>query len=57
MNHHATPSVTPSIAARTMYGTPRFVACAMNPPPTDPASIATPPTTCALPKTGSRSPL
>ena len=57
MNHQATTSVTPSIAARRMYGTPRSVNCAMTPPATEPTSIAPPPTTCARPKTDSRSPV
>ena len=57
MNHQATTRVTPSIAARTMYGTPRSVNCAMKPPDTDPISIAPPPTTCARPKTDSRLPV
>ena len=57
MNRNATSSVTPSIAARTMYGTPRFVACAMTPPETVPTSIATPPTIWARPKMCSRWPV
>ena len=52
----ATTSVTPSIVARRMNGTPRLVACAMNPPATDPPSIAAPLTVCAWPKTASRLP-
>ena len=57
MNHQATTSVTPSIPARTIYGTPRLVSWAMTPPATDPTSIAPPPTTCARPKTDSRLPV
>ena len=37
MYHHATTRVTPSMAERTMYGTPRFVSWAMKPPRTEPA--------------------
>ncbi len=51
MKRNATSSVTPSIAARMTYGTPRFVAWATTPPETVPTSIATPPTTWARPKT------
>ena len=36
MKRSATTSVTPSIAARRMYGTPRFVTCAIAPPATVP---------------------
>ncbi len=42
MNHQATTKVTPSITARMMYGTPRFVSWATKPPRTDPLSIAAP---------------
>ena len=55
MNQNATMSVTPSIPARRMYGTPRSVSWAMTPPSTEPVSIAIPPTVCARPKTVSRS--
>ena len=57
MKRIATIIVTPSIAARMRYGTPRFVTWAMSPPETVPTSIATPPTTCARPKTCSRCPV
>ena len=55
MKSQATTSVTPSITARRMYGTPSDVNCATTPPRTVPTSIAPPPTTCARPKTVSRS--
>ncbi len=57
MNRIATTIVTPSIAARITYGTPRFVACAITPPDTVPISIATPPTVWARPKIRSRWPV
>ena len=47
----------PRIPARRTYGTPRLVACAMNPPETVPISIATPLTVCARPNTCSRCPV
>ena len=56
MKRIATTIVTPSIAARIRYGTPRFVAWAMTPPETVPTSIAAPPTVWARPKTCSRWP-
>ncbi len=57
MNRKATTSVTPSIAARRMYGTPRFVTWATIPPRTDPVSIAAPPIVWARPKTDSSVPV
>ena len=56
MKKNAITRDRPRIAARMMYGTPRFVAWAMKPPLTEPTSIAAPPTTIARPKTASRSP-
>ena len=56
MNRKAMRNVTPSSTARIRYGTPRLVAWAMKPPSTDPVSIATPETTCALAKTDSSVP-
>ena len=57
MNSKAITRVTPSIAARTRYGTPRSDTWAMTPPATDPTSIAAPPTVWARPKIDSRLPL
>ena len=48
--------MTTSTPARTTNGTPRLVAWAINPPATDPVSIAIPETICPRPKTDSRSP-
>ena len=55
MKSQATTSVTPSMTARMMYGTPSEVSCATTPPRTVPTSIAAPPTIWARPKTVSRS--
>ena len=55
MNRKATTSVTPSIPARRMYGTPRSVAWATTPPSTEP-SASRPPTQSAPPKTVSSCP-
>ena len=57
MNRKATTNVTPSIAARSTYGTPRLVAWAMTPPDTEPTSMAAPPIVWARPKTPSRWPV
>ena len=56
MKRNAITRVTPSIAARRMYGRPRSAAWATSPPPTDPTSIAAPPTVWARPKIDSRFP-
>ena len=52
----ASPNVTRRTRVRSRYGTPRFVACAMRPPATDPPSIATPSTISPLARTVSSFP-
>ena len=52
----ATKNIAPSTPTRIRNGTPRFVACAITPPSTDPPSIAAPPTICPLPITDSSVP-
>ena len=52
----ASTNMTSSTAARTRYGTPRLVSCAMKPPATDPSSMQAPPTTWPRAKTDSSIP-
>ena len=57
ISRKATPNITTRMAARITNGTPRLVCWAMNPPATEPASIAAPPTICPRPKTRSMGPV
>ncbi len=56
MKTAATTTVTSSSPTRTTNGTPRFVACAITPPSTEPPSIAAPVTAWPRPNTVVRSP-
>src|SRR4051812_36789645 len=53
MSQKATTNKASSTTTRNRNGTPRLVACAITPPATDPASIATPDTICPRPSTAS----
>jgi hypothetical protein len=57
MSLNATTNMTPSTTPRSTNGTPRLVCSAMNPPATEPASIAAPVTTWPRPNTDSSVPV
>src|SRR6202022_196733 len=54
---NATPNIATRIRPRSTKGTPRLVCWAINPPTTEPLSIATPVTTWPRPNTASSSPV
>ena len=56
MSQKATANMTSSTPTRSRNGTPRLVACAITPPATEPASIATPDTISPRPSTVSSPP-
>ena len=57
MTRKATTNITTRIMPRSTNGTPRLHCAAMNPPATEPTSIATPVTICPRAKTASSSPV
>src|SRR5438067_7060784 len=57
ISRNATTNITPRMSPRSTKGTPRLVCWAINPPSTEPPSIATPVTTWPRPNTASSSPL
>ena len=57
ITRHATTNITARIAARSTNGKPRLTCCASTPPPSEPLSIATPPTIWPRPNTLSSSPV
>ena len=56
ISRNATTNITARTAARRTNGAPRLTSCASTPPPSEPVSIATPPTICPRPKTSSSAP-
>jgi len=57
MRRSATTNIAARMRPRRTKGTPRLVCWAINPPRTEPPSIATPVTTCPRPNTASSSPV
>ena len=57
MSANATPNITTRITPRRTNGTARLVSSAMNPPATDPPSIAVPDTICPRANTDSTVPV
>src|SRR5438270_36506 len=57
MSRNATTNMTTRMRPRSTKGTPRLVCWAINPPRTEPPSIATPVTTCPRPKPASSAPV